>query len=126
MSEETGCSCGKVQYNMVFACSGAADVGAVSDQAARRLAREKTAMMCCTAAIGAQIPDIVEKARGASKTVVIDGCDKECAREILEKNGFSGFAHVQLEALGMEKGKSPVNEARVAFAAGKAAELTAE
>ena len=59
MSEQTSNCCGSPRYNMVFACSGAADVGAISDRAARRLAREKTASMCCTAAIGADIPDIV-------------------------------------------------------------------
>ena len=59
MSEEKQCSCGKISYNMTFACSGAADVGAIADQAARKLSKEKTASMCCTAAIAAEIPEIL-------------------------------------------------------------------
>ena len=116
MSEQTSNCCGSPRYNMVFACSGAADVGAISDRAARRLAREKTASMCCTAAIGADIPDIVGKTRGAARIVVLDGCDHECAKKIMEKAGFEHFAHVQLEALGMEKGKTPVTEGNIARA----------
>ena len=41
------------QCPMVLACSGAADVGGVADGAARALSREKTAVMCCTAAVAA-------------------------------------------------------------------------
>ena len=90
-------------------------MGAIADQAARSLAHEKHALMCCTAAIGAGITDIAEKARGASKLVALDGCDKECSRKILEANGFGGFAHIRLDKLGMEKGKSPMTEERVAL-----------
>ena len=42
---------------MVFSCSGAADVGAISDLAARRIQRERQAFMCCTAAIAANVPN---------------------------------------------------------------------
>ena len=73
--------------------------------------------MCCIAAIGADIPEIVEKARGATKILVIDGCDHECAKKILERAGFDGFGHVQLGAVGMEKGKTPVSEENIARAA---------
>ncbi|MFO7974328.1 MAG: putative zinc-binding protein [Candidatus Hydrogenedentota bacterium] len=126
MSEQSACSCRKVQYNLVFACSGAADVGAVSDQAARVLSREKTAFMCCTAAIAAKIPDIVEKAALANRIVVIDGCDKGCAKNILDAGGFSGHAYVELGALGMEKGKTPPTEETVRAAATAAREALNE
>ena len=126
MAEQRGCNCGKVQYNLVFACSGAADVGAISDQAARVLSREKTALMCCTAAIAAGIPDIMEKAALANRIVVIDGCDKECAKKILDKGGFSDYAYVELGSIGMEKGKTPVEQKNVAKAAVAANEALAK
>lgn len=125
MAEQNACSCGKLCYNMVFACSGAADVGAIADQAARQLAREKKAMPCCTAAIAAGISEIAEKARGAAKIVVFDGCDKECSKKVLEKAGFGGFVHIQLGEMGMEKGKSPVTDVRIAMAAQRGAESLA-
>lgn len=99
--------------SLVFACSGAADVGAISDRAARRLSAEKSASMCCIAAIGADIQEIVAKARSAGAIVAIDGCSLECAKKVLEQGGFQGFAHVQLEDMGMGKGKSPVTDERV-------------
>ena len=122
MAEQAACSCGKIRYNLVFACSGAADVGAVADQAARKLSREKTASLCCTAAIAAEIPEILERATFAAKTAVIDGCDKACAKRIMDKGGFGDYAHLDLGTLGMEKGKTPANDANIARAADAAAE----
>ncbi|MDP8243617.1 MAG: putative zinc-binding protein [Candidatus Hinthialibacter antarcticus] len=98
---------------MVFACSGAADVGAISDQAARRLAKEKDAPMCCVAAIAAGIPEIEEKAKQSSQIIVIDGCTKDCAKHILAQAGFNSFTHIQLEDMGMKKGESPATEERI-------------
>jgi len=125
MREHEPCSCGAICYNLVFACSGAADVGAVADQAARKLSREKTASMCCTAAIAAEVPEILEKATFATKIVVIDGCEKACAKGIMEKGGFTDFAHVPLGTLGMEKGKTAVDDANIARAAAAASEALA-
>lgn len=100
-------------YNMVFACSGAADVGAIADRAARKLSVEKKASMCCTAAIAAGVPEILEKTEGASRVIVLDGCDKVCAKKIMDQAGFSDCAHLELGALGIEKGQSPPTEERV-------------
>lgn len=116
MAKQSACGCGRIQYNLVFACSGASDVGAVSDLAARALAREKAASMCCTAAIAAEIPDIVEKAALASRMVVIDGCDKACAKKIMDQGGFSDYAYVELGALGLEKGKTTPGDENVSKA----------
>lgn len=49
MSSE--CACGAAP-RLIFACSGAADVGAIADQAARKLTREKVGSMFCLAGIG--------------------------------------------------------------------------
>lgn len=127
MSEEKSCCCGPLAVNLVFACSGAADVGAITDLAAHKVQRSKMAYMSCTAAIGAQIPDIMETARSAIKTLVIDGCSKECGRVSFERAGFKDFIHLQLERdLGMEKRKTPPNDANVDVVAEKAKELLAK
>lgn len=94
---------------MVFACSGAADVGGLTDQAARKLSREKAASMCCTAAVAAGIPEILDKVRAAGRVLVLDGCGKVCAKIVMENAGFAGFSHLQLEDAGFKKGESPVN-----------------
>lgn len=99
---------------LLFACSGAADVGALTDQAARMLTREKAASMYCTAAVAAGVHTALERSASASKLVAIDGCSQCCARKILERAGFTDFAHVELGALGLVKGESPINEENVA------------
>lgn len=121
MAEHNACNCATIRYSLAFGCSGAANIGAIADQAARKLSREKTASMCCTAAIAAEVPDILEKATFATKMVVIDGCDKACAKKIMDKGGFTEHAYVELGALGMEKGKTPVTDENIAKAAGAAA-----
>ncbi len=100
------CACG-AGPSMVFACSGAADVGAVTDLAAREVMRERRAFMCCTAAIAARIEGITAKARSARRIVVLDGCPERCARKILEQAGFPDFDALELSGLGMQKGRTP-------------------
>jgi uncharacterized metal-binding protein len=124
MSEENKCCCGPISVNLVFACSGAADVGAITDQAARKVQRSKTAYMSCSAAIGAQIPDIINTVQSAKKILVMDGCEKECGRVCFEKAGFKDFIHLQLERdMGMEKRKTPPTEENVAAIVDKVIEL---
>jgi len=100
-------------------------VGAITDRAARKVAAEKLAGMCCTAAIAAEVPEILQKTRGAARIAVLDGCEKECARKILEKAGFTVHAYAQLVEAGMEKGKTPVTEENIAKATALAAEALA-
>ncbi len=124
MSES--CNCGRLEFNLCFACSGASDVGAIADQAARQLNRDKTAFMSCAAAVAANVPKIMEKTQAASQILVLDGCDHDCSRTILEKGGFTGFAHVRLQDLGMQKGKTPVTEENITKAASAGAEALAK
>jgi uncharacterized metal-binding protein len=98
---------------LIFACSGAADVGALSDQAARRLARTGPGKMFCLAGLGGHIPGILDKTRAASRVLAIDGCPLDCARRTLEHAGRTEFRHVRVTDLGMEKGKTPITEQSV-------------
>jgi uncharacterized metal-binding protein len=98
---------------LIFACSGAADVGAIADQVARRLTRDGAGKMFCLAGIGGRINGIMKTAESASKILMIDGCPMNCVKACLEKAGFTEFAHLQLADLGMEKGKSPANEENI-------------
>lgn len=98
---------------LLFACSGASDVGGLTDQAARKLTKEKAASMYCTAAVAAGVHTALERGAGARKVVALDGCNQCCARKILEQAGFGECAHVELGALGLVKGESPINEEHV-------------
>ena len=113
MSESNVCACGSAP-KLVFACSGAADVGAVADQAARKMTRDGAGKMFCLAGIGGRVPGIMATTTAASKVLAIDGCPLNCVKLTLEQAGFSEFEHLQLADLGMEKGKTPMTPEAVA------------
>jgi len=98
---------------LVFACSGAADVGAVSDRAARELTSRGAGKMYCLAGIGGRVPGILKTTAEAEKILAIDGCPLDCVKLSLEEAGFSGFEHMKVTDLGLEKGKSPATEENV-------------
>lgn len=99
---------------VIFACSGSADVGKISDLAARQLSEQGAGKMSCLAGVGGRVKGIMETTRTAQTILAIDGCPMQCARNTLEQAGFKKFEHLCLNDLGMEKGKTQVNEATVA------------
>lgn len=108
------CSCDcSAAPKFVFACSGAADVGEVADQAARALTREGKIKMFCLAGIGGQVSGIVKSTEAADTVVAIDGCPLNCARKTLEQAGFSEFEHIELGGLGLKKGESPASKEHI-------------
>jgi uncharacterized metal-binding protein len=123
-SEETKSPCGcDVQDCLIFACSGGADVGGISDQAARRLTIEKAGRMFCLAGIGGRIEGILKTTEKACKILVIDGCPIDCAKKTLEQAGFTEFLHLQIADLGLQKGQSPCNTENITKVAEKGKEL---
>jgi uncharacterized metal-binding protein len=98
---------------LIFACSGAADVGAISDRVARKLARDGAGQMFCLAGVGGRVPGILDKTRSAERILAIDGCSLDCAKMTLELAGFEDFIHTRVTDLGMEKGQAPATEQNV-------------
>jgi uncharacterized metal-binding protein len=108
---------------LIFACSGAADVGEIADRAARKMNKEGVGKMFCMAGIGGRVSGIMKTTEAASEILAIDGCPLNCTKASLEQAGFKDFKHLQLADLGMEKGKSPPAEENIATVAQKAAEM---
>jgi len=108
---------------LIFACSGAADVGAVADRAARKLTMDGAGRMFCLAGVGGRISGIMKTTEAAQAILAIDGCPLNCVKSCLEQAGFSNFRHLQLVELGLEKGKTAVSEENIAKVAAKGAEL---
>lgn len=119
-----GCSCSS-GAKLIFACSGAADVGAVADQAVRKLTREGQGKMFCLAGIGGRVEGIMKTTAAAEAILAIDGCPLNCVKQCLETAGFTNFKHLQLANLGLAKGQTPVTEEAIAAVAAKGAELLA-
>ena len=122
MSEQNSkvCSGGP---KLIFACSGAADVGAVADQAARRMTKEGAGSMFCLAGIGGRVAPVMEKTKSASTILAIDGCPLDCVAETLRQAGVEDFAQLRVTDLGLAKGSTPVNDASIDKVASKGREM---
>ena len=121
MSEEKTCCRGGP--TLIFACSGAADVGEISDRAARELSKNGAGAMFCLAGVGGRVEPIMKKTGSASKILAIDGCPLNCVKGTLKQAGFNEFIHLQITDLGLEKGKSPANEENIARVTAGATEM---
>ena len=123
-NQNCGCGCDAAP-TLIFACSGAADVGQIADLTARRLAGEGVGKMFCLAGVGGRVSGIMATTGAAGAILAIDGCPLDCARKTLEEAGFTEFQHVRLSDLDMEKGKSPATDERVAAAVSQGKTLLA-
>lgn len=125
MNTQAQCTCQSAP-KVIFPCSGASDVGGLSDRAARQMTLDLAGRMYCLAGIGGRVEGILANTRSAAKVLVIDGCNEECARKTMELAGFSGFAHLQLERdFRFEKGATRVTAARIRQVADRGADLLA-
>lgn len=101
--------CGGGKTRLVYACSGAADVGEVSDKIARKLSKDGFGKMTCLAGIGAHLSGFIESAKTASENITIDGCPISCAKKNLEHIGITPKSYILTE-LGLVKGKTLVTQ----------------
>ena len=106
MSELTSCTCGSSAHQkstLVFACSGAANVGEIADRADRHLMADGVGPMFCLAGLGADIKPMIDATGKAGTNIVIDGCDKDCGRKVMQRVGVTNFHHVRVTDLDIEK-----------------------
>jgi uncharacterized metal-binding protein len=98
---------------VIFTCSGAAHVGHVADVAARQLARDDRGRMLCVAAVGAGEEAIIRDARDADEVLVIDGCDKDCARKTLARAQITDVCHIRVSDLDVAERDAPPSPVEV-------------
>lgn len=87
---------------LLFPCAGAAHCGRVAYEAALRLTGEGLGQVSCLAAIAAEVPDKLARARAAGVRVAIDGCEDRCARRTLERADLPVDVHLVLTEHGIE------------------------
>ncbi|MEA5006995.1 MAG: putative zinc-binding protein [Rikenellaceae bacterium] len=106
--ENKTCLCGSTEY-IVFSCSGACDLGQITDIVARRLRDNKVRKMSCLATLGAGLgkpyDDLNKK-----NILILDGCPVDCGKKILENAGVTGYKYVRISDFGYKKGETPVND----------------
>ncbi len=101
---------------VVVTCSGASDVGELSDRVGRELSRTNVVHLECSSAIGAARADSLERLRRAKAVLVIDGCASSCVGKMLDAACIEKRRHLDLGELGLSKGHSPATQANVARA----------
>jgi len=90
---------------LIFSCSGAANVGEIADEACRRLMFDGRGEMYCLNGLGGRIEEFAEKTRAADVVLLVDGCDKDCGKHIMQQCGIEGYKYVRVTDLGIEKAK---------------------
>lgn len=106
--ENGSCLCGVSEY-IVLACSGACDLGQITDSVARKLRDNGVRKMNCLAVIGAGIEKSIEDFK-KKNVLVLDGCPIDCGKRILDNAGFSDYKYLRITDLGFKKGQTPVTE----------------
>ena len=102
------CCCSN-NVTLIFPCSGASDVGELSDRVARRMMKSGIGKMYCLAGIGGHVEDIINNTKESDEIIIIDGCSTLCALKTLEHAGLKGKS-INLEELGFVKGQSTVKD----------------
>lgn len=91
---------------LIFPCSGASDVGELTDRAARRMSRSGLGKMFCLTAISGNIQEYLDDTQAAKNIIIIDGCSNECAKKTLNNINVRKY-ELNLEKIGFTKGDSP-------------------
>jgi len=110
--------CCSTETKLIYACSGASDVGEIADRVARKLRSEGFTKMTCLAGIGAGLSGYVQSAKGADMNITIDGCKTACAKKTLERIGVKPTSCI-LTGFGLVKGETPVTDKIIAELSGK-------
>ncbi|MGZ2370348.1 putative zinc-binding protein [Ancylomarina sp. YFZ004] len=109
--KKENCSCG-AGNKIVMACSGAADVGLISDKVARMLHIGGERKMSCLSIIGAGIEKSIENFK-TKNLLVIDGCPTSCGKRMMEQHEFTNYKHLVVTEQGLAKGQSPANDENI-------------
>jgi uncharacterized metal-binding protein len=116
------CTCNGSSNKIVMACSGASDVGFLSDKVARSFQISGKRRMTCLAQVGANLEMVINDFK-TKDLLVIDGCPITCGKKILDQHNFTNYKHLVITETGLVKGKTPANDENVNFVLSKALEL---
>jgi uncharacterized metal-binding protein len=120
MSQSCNCS---GTSTLIFSCSGAADVGELADRVSRKLTRDGSGKLYCLAGLGAELDNFIATTKESSRILAIDGCPVDCAKKVLQKNGFTDVEFLRITDLGYVKGKTAVTESIIDAVTTQASDL---
>jgi uncharacterized metal-binding protein len=98
------CSCGRAGgVTLVLACSGASNVGQITNEVAKRLDTEGRARFFCLSGIGARLGSMVSSVQEADRVLVVDGCSVGCGKFAVDGAGLVGYSYLVVTDCGIEK-----------------------
>ncbi|MFC2096189.1 putative zinc-binding protein [Bacteroidota bacterium] len=109
--ENKTCNCGS-DDKIVISCSGAADVGHISDQVARKLGKNNIRKMSCLALFAVSNNEKIEDFK-SKNILVIDGCNVDCGKKIMAQKGIEEYEYFRITDFGYTKGQTPASEVNV-------------
>jgi uncharacterized metal-binding protein len=105
------CNCSKEKLNLIYSCSGSADVGELADRLYRELKKRNIGDGSCLAGLGADLSGFIESARSADLNILIDGCSVSCSKKIFDKNSIKeNVKHFIITNFGFTKGKTEITD----------------
>ena len=107
-NESISCLCGANEC-IVLACSGASDLGQITDLVARKLNDNNVRKMNCLAVVGANIKKSIENFK-KKNILMLDSCPIDCGKQILDNAGFTNYKYMRVTDIGYKKGHTPVTE----------------
>lgn len=90
--------CTTFKERMVVACSGASNLGQITNAVAVRMQQEGSGQMSCLAALGAQVDSYIDSAN-TSDLIIIDGCPIACGKKVAEKLGVSEYRYFEISQM---------------------------
>ena len=88
---------------IVYACSGASNVGQTANSVGLYLNTTAGIPMSCAAALGAGLDTFLKKAADVDENIIIDGCPVGCLKTICEQQGIPNVRRFVVTELGIEK-----------------------
>lgn len=98
--------------NLVITCSGAADVGYITDRVGRMLKSKNHCNMSCMALFASCSEEKIKSLK-SNNIIVIDGCNEECGKKVMEERGIEEYSWLLLSNLGYEKGETPTTQSTI-------------
>jgi len=95
-----GCSNGT---NLLYSCSGASNVGQITNEAAKSLAAHGLGKFSCLAGVGSHGGGFISSAKKADRIICLDGCAVKCAHKTLTHAGIEPTIHIVVTDLGIKK-----------------------
>ncbi|HEY5160521.1 MAG TPA: putative zinc-binding protein [Gaiellaceae bacterium] len=96
---------------LVYACSGASNLGQLSNEIAIRLDQAGLAEMSCAEAVGIEAGPPYASALSGRSVIAVSGCPLACASRLLAEHGVAVTSSIQLENRGVMKAKHVLVEA---------------